>query len=100
AAFALVVVANLPENVRAAASRSENRRLRGRILEGRRPERAVPARDPGARWRRAGAGLLGRLPRILQAPQAGFLIGGDDGQRAPRDARVVPARDRRAGGEP
>ena len=74
--------------------------VRGRILEGRRPRRALPAREPGARRRHARADLLGGLSGVRQAPQAGIVVGGDDGQRAARDARDVPARDRHAGGQP
>ena len=79
---------------------ARHRRLRGRILEGRRPERALPAREAVARGRRPRAHLHRRLPRILQAPQAGQRGGGDARQRAPRDARRLPARDRRARGAP
>ena len=53
---------------------------------------------------RTGGGLAAhlrrRLPRVLEAPPAGQRRRGDAGQRAPRDARGLPARDRRPGGAP
>ena len=72
---AVVVVADLPQDVPAAARGARHRRVRGRILERRRPERPLPAHGQA----RTGSGLehifTRRLPRILQAPQAGQLVG-------------------------
>ena len=59
-AVAVVVVADLPEDVRTPARSHQHRRFRRRVLERRRPQCAVPAREPGARRRRAGACLLRR----------------------------------------
>src|SRR5204863_7401449 len=92
AAVAVELVDDLPEALPALERQARRRPLRGRILEGRRPGRAVPEELAVAQRRRPRAHLHCGLPRVREAPAPGLEPDALARWGAPRDARRLTAR--------